>query len=53
MPDLEKTRNINIPTKTLLQWLPNFCKSSTFLNIKLDKNKTILIFVAHGLISKN
>ena len=30
MPELEKTRNINIPTKTLLRWLQNFYKLSTF-----------------------
>ena len=37
-----------IPTKPLLRWLQNFCKLSLFLDIKLDRNKTISIFMVHS-----
>ena len=51
MPDLEKTRNINI-----LIYSKKICYAGyeisanypLFLNTKLDRNKTISIFVAHS-----
>ena len=48
----KKTWNINIHTKILLRRLRNFCKLSTFLNIKLERNKTVSIFVPHSWISQ-
>ena len=45
MPELEKTRNISIHTKIMLRRLQNFCKLSTFSNIKLDRNTTVSVFV--------
>ena len=49
MSDLEKTKNMNMPTKTLLPWLRNY---TLFLNIKLDRNKTISIFMATVELAK-
>ena len=50
IPDIEKLETTY--TQILLRLLRNFCKLSFFLNIQLDRNTAISIFVPNSWISK-
>ena len=52
MPDLEKTGNINIPKYFYCSGYEVTAIYPLFLNIEIDRDKTISIFVAHSWIYK-